>query len=293
MKIVLGLDTSSASRAVLESVTAKPWPANSYFDVVSVAEPSLLWVTPEIALEAQRRAHQVVADAIARIHATRRDVGGAAISGDPKRVLLERARALGADLVMVGSCEERRRELPFGGVAEAVLRHAPCPVEVVREGRKPKAGGLKILLATDGSTLSEKAAQSIAARPWPEATEVRVLSVLELILPSASALSEVPLLDSGLLASAREQAIGRAQDAIARAREILAPSGLSVSELVIAGTKPDGTERPKTAILSAARTWGADLIVLGARGRGTERFLVGSVAEAVAMHADCSVEIVR
>ena len=163
MKVVLALDRSSASTAVLETVTRRPWPANSYFDIVSVAEPSLLWTTSEIALEAQRQAHQIVADAIARIHVTRRDVGGAVFSGDPKRVLLERARGLGADLLMVGSCEERRRELPFGGVAAAVLRHAPCSVEAVRASGKPNRGGLKILLATDGSTFSEKAAQWIAA----------------------------------------------------------------------------------------------------------------------------------
>ncbi len=273
---------------MLETVTRRPWPANSYFDIVSVAEPSLLWTTSEIALEAQRQAHQIVADAIARIHVTRRDVGGAVFSGDPKRVLLERARGLGADLLMVGSCEERRRELPFGGVAAAVLRHAPCSVEAVRASGKPNRGGLKILLATDGSTFSEKAAQSIAARPWPAATEVCVISVLELILPSANALSEVPLLDSGLLASAREQAMGRAQDAIARAREILALSGLNVSDSI-----PVRAEKPKAILLEEAKAWGADLIVLGARGRGRERFLAGSVAETVAMQAECSVEIVR
>jgi nucleotide-binding universal stress UspA family protein len=36
------------------------------------------------------------------------------------------------------------------------------------------------------------------------------------------------------------------------------------------------------------------LIVVGSHGRkGLQRFLLGSVAELVARHADCSVEIVR
>ncbi|MGH9835129.1 MAG: universal stress protein [Blastocatellia bacterium] len=39
---------------------------------------------------------------------------------------------------------------------------------------------------------------------------------------------------------------------------------------------------------------GENLIVLGSHGRrGLKRFLLGSVSNAVASHADCSVEIVR
>lgn len=42
------------------------------------------------------------------------------------------------------------------------------------------------------------------------------------------------------------------------------------------------------------RTWNADLIMLGSHGkRGLDRFLLGSVSEAVSRHAPCSVEIVR
>ena len=38
----------------------------------------------------------------------------------------------------------------------------------------------------------------------------------------------------------------------------------------------------------------ADLIVVGSHGhRGVERFLMGSVSEGVALHAKCSVEVIR
>jgi nucleotide-binding universal stress UspA family protein len=47
-------------------------------------------------------------------------------------------------------------------------------------------------------------------------------------------------------------------------------------------------------ILEEADKWGADLIVLGSQGRGFwERLLLGSVSQAVASRAPCSVEIVR
>ena len=51
---------------------------------------------------------------------------------------------------------------------------------------------------------------------------------------------------------------------------------------------------PKSKIIDAAEQWHADLIVLGSHGRtGLERFLMGSVSDAVARHAPCSVEVVR
>lgn len=50
----------------------------------------------------------------------------------------------------------------------------------------------------------------------------------------------------------------------------------------------------KNVILADAEAFGADLIVVGSHGRGMlERFLLGSVSQAVALHAACSVEIVR
>jgi len=51
---------------------------------------------------------------------------------------------------------------------------------------------------------------------------------------------------------------------------------------------------PKEVILEEAKDWNADLIVVGSHGRrGLKRFLLGSVAEAVAMNAHCSVVVVR
>ena len=50
----------------------------------------------------------------------------------------------------------------------------------------------------------------------------------------------------------------------------------------------------RVSILDTAAEWHADLIAVGSHGqRGIESFLLGSVAESVARHAKCSVEIVR
>jgi nucleotide-binding universal stress UspA family protein len=51
---------------------------------------------------------------------------------------------------------------------------------------------------------------------------------------------------------------------------------------------------PRVEILVEARSWAADLIVMGFHGRtGLRRLFAGSVAEYVMRHANCSVEIAR
>ncbi|MFN2407796.1 MAG: universal stress protein [Pyrinomonadaceae bacterium] len=68
---------------------------------------------------------------------------------------------------------------------------------------------------------------------------------------------------------------------------MLASVGLKASGEVLSG-------KPKEIILEDAKKWNADLIVVGSHGRrGFKRFLLGSVSEAVAMNAHCSVVVVR
>jgi nucleotide-binding universal stress UspA family protein len=60
----------------------------------------------------------------------------------------------------------------------------------------------------------------------------------------------------------------------------------------VTATVLDGS--PKRIIVEEAERWGADLIVVGSHGYGSwNRFLLGSVSQAVSLHAPCSVEIVR
>jgi len=69
---------------------------------------------------------------------------------------------------------------------------------------------------------------------------------------------------------------------------------LQGARLKVDGTVPTGLEGPKASILNEAERWNADLIIAGSHGRhGWDRFLLGSVSEALALHAPCSVEVIR
>jgi nucleotide-binding universal stress UspA family protein len=66
----------------------------------------------------------------------------------------------------------------------------------------------------------------------------------------------------------------------------------AVTPLEISGEVVWGS--PRDAIVKAAKTREANLVVLGSHGRGLlGRLLLGSVATYVASHVPCSVEIVR
>ena len=146
---------------------------------------------------------------------------------------------------------------------------------------------MKILLATDGSPFSECAVEEVARRPWPANTEVRVVSVAE---PPGALVAE-PYMGLTAYFEEAERAVSRqAQTAVDKAAELInkgQAGTLQVSAQVLTGA-------PKRAIVEEAEGWGADLIVVGSHGYSSwERVLLGSVSQAIAAHARCSVEIVR
>ena len=136
---------------------------------------------------------------------------------------------------------------------------------------------MKILLATDGSKFSQAATQALISQCRPQGTEIRVLNVVDL-----------PLMIPTLYASEfREESLKDGEEFVHKAEQPLTEAGYKVETAVEEGD-------PKSTIVEDAVRWHADLIVLGSHGRkGVDRFLMGSVSEAVARHAPCSVEVVR
>jgi nucleotide-binding universal stress UspA family protein len=143
---------------------------------------------------------------------------------------------------------------------------------------------MKILLAVDESKFSEAALQAVLAQARPQDTEVRVLHVVE--APSHLMSLEIVEYDAEFEAvwkALREQAKALVEKITGKLRA----SGFSVTPTLEEG-------HPTSKIIDVAKEWNADLIVLGSHGRkGLNRFLMGSVAESVARHAECSVELVR
>jgi len=212
-----------------------------------------------------------------------------AIDGSAKSVILDEAQAFGADLIVVGSHGYGTIEgFWFGSVSHAVALHATCSVEIVR-GAKSGEQAWKILLAIDGSEQSEAAVEEISRQPFPKGSEVRVISVVE--RPYLTLASPAEGIDMTDYAEVEKSYLQRANAAVKDA-EVRLRVGSESNKLGITTGVPSGS--PKEVILDEADAFGADLIVVGSHGHGmVERFLLGSVSLAVALHAKCSVEIVR
>jgi nucleotide-binding universal stress UspA family protein len=147
---------------------------------------------------------------------------------------------------------------------------------------------MKILLAIDGSPCSEAAVEEVASRPWPSDSEVRVISVIE---PHAAMTAEPWVPTENYFEEVEKIERDEAKGAIERAQTILRNAKGS-DKPQVTGAVINGSAR--RAIIEDGEAWGADLIVLGSHGYKTwERLLLGSVSQAVALHAGCSVEIVR
>ena len=142
---------------------------------------------------------------------------------------------------------------------------------------------MKILLAIDGSEYSDAAVAEIARRPFPPQSELLVISVFE---PPSFPIA-VPWAGVDFEDALGQAATAQVEKAAARLQDGEESHKLNITTRVLPGS-------PKRVILEQAETFGADLIVVGSRGLGDwDRLLLGSVSQAVATHAKCSVEIVR
>jgi len=140
---------------------------------------------------------------------------------------------------------------------------------------------MKILVAVDDSKFSEAAVGAVISQYGPAEAEVRVVHVVQPV-----AVSTPPQMSPGYAPELAVQAKD-AEKLVERVAQKLRGAGFRAEGQVARGDIREG-------VVDMAKEWKADLIVLGSHGRtGVTRFLLGSVAEFVARHAPCSVEIVR
>jgi len=143
MKVLIGVDDSSCSDTAIRYVTGAAWPKATTFLVVSASAPIIigpgeLGAADAISqlMEAQEKHLKEVAErATSRLREAGLTAEARMLRGDPRGVLLDTARSVHADLIVVGSHGRTGiKKLLLGSVASHVVTHAPSSVLVVRDG---------------------------------------------------------------------------------------------------------------------------------------------------------------
>jgi nucleotide-binding universal stress UspA family protein len=150
MRILLAVDGSESSNAAIAEVARRSWPPDSTLRVLSVTENlfppasssgmSLGEVNyPELNRQLADQAHHIAERAAAAIRHADLSVTTKVRNGDPRVEIVDEATERGTDLIIVGSHGRTglRRWL-VGSVAEYVVRHALCSVEVARVAAEPR-----------------------------------------------------------------------------------------------------------------------------------------------------------
>jgi nucleotide-binding universal stress UspA family protein len=288
MNILVAIDSSPSLQVVLSETTNRPWPKDSKICVLHVQDlfgmPFHVEARGPITAGESQAAERLVKSAADRLAGVGVEITTAVTEGFAPGSIVEYADRWPADFIIVGSHGHSGiSRFLLGSVAQSILRAAHCSVEIVRSRSGEGRTGMRILVAIDGSDYSVAAARSVASRPWPEGTEVKVISSVSVIMAAADPWYSGGEVSVRLLEEQRKFAT----EYVEAAEKLIRDSGFKVTGSVLTGGA-------KGSIVSEAEDWGADLVVVGSQGRrGFSRALLGSVSEAVAMHAPCSVDVIR
>jgi len=291
-RMLLATDVSAVAELAAKTAVTLATSTNSELQVVHVGSGLPLYELPdyparfEEVVEAQRQAAQRILDEeVGKVEGSGATVREAHLEMDerPDRVIVELGEKLGVGLVVVGSRGLRglRRTL-MGSVSSSVIRHAHCPVMVVRG--EPLAFPTIVLLATDGSEDARLAAKSALDLSKKLDSELHVVYVE----PMPERRSEPMRFAVDLPLEVVESVEQEAKNKLERLVEEMREEGSEVAQA-----------HPRVGSLAAeivalAEELGVGLIVMGSRGLGgIRRALMGSVSDAVVRHAHCPVMVMR
>ena len=300
-RILLPLDLSAHSFQALPTAEALARLGGATLHLLHVAEPIAyptdLGYAPVLSGEVEAGLHQGTRQRLEELVNDLKARGFTAEArlrvGRPFLEIAEAARAAAADLVVVTTHGfTGLKHVLLGSTAERVVRHAPCPVWVVRRpapaaesaatpgGAEPGFTLRRVLMPTDFSEPSREAlayAQAVAAR-----------FEAELLLAHVT---ERPYVDPNLAEidtqAFEDNARQSAQQQLDKAVAGLRAAGLRASGRLLTGV-------PWNEVAELARREAVDLIVAGTRGfTGLKHILLGSTAERILRHAPCPVVVVR
>jgi nucleotide-binding universal stress UspA family protein len=297
-KILLATDGSAEARWAARMATTVSEGLDSQLHVAYVAPmpdplawPEVTLLDPEFREQMHERAESAGREALGKemekLKVMGADIAGFHVrAGRPDAEIVGLAEELGAGLVVVGSrgLGPIRRAV-MGSVSGSVVRHAHCPVMVVRgDTRDGEPMGGPILVAVDGSEESKLAAQAAGELSGGTDRGVHIIYVL----PAPARTYGHHFYSADMEKQLLERGRAEAKTFLDAHAESIRSGGGKADQTYL------GTGRPDDEIVKFAEEVGAGMIVMGSRGLGgVRRALLGSVSESVVRHAHCPVLVVR
>jgi nucleotide-binding universal stress UspA family protein len=290
MKVLFATDASTPAERAQRLVASIAWPDPTHIEVLYVDQAMISELDLPTAKYASLQEHvrqridAYLARAKRALEGTGRTVEATLALGRAASVIVDEARRIAADVVVMGSHGHGAVATALlGSVSAEVVDQAPCPVLVAR-----KTTLTKVVLATDGSDGAREAEDVVAIWPFLATLPVRVVSV-------AAMLPSFALLDPAGPSMMSAEAFQQLSDEVRAEHERAANETvkrLTARRVTATATLHEGYA--SNEIVRDAANSGADLIVIGSRGRtGVTRLLLGSVARGVLFQAPCSVLVVR
>jgi nucleotide-binding universal stress UspA family protein len=308
MRILISYDGSRHSEAAIDDLAVAGLPAEGDVIVITVAE---VWLPPpnvegndsetDPYIESIVRKHREHGEAlVAEAHALaeraaervkqllpRWKVMAESTYGSPAWEIIKKAEVFRTDLIVVGSHGHSAiGRLVLGSISQRVVTEAVCSVRIGRGRVEVDPAPARVIIGFDGSRGSSAAVDAVAARKWPDGSEIRLVAALDGVSPSIIGRLIPPVVE--MTDEMNRSEMEWIENLSVAPLEKLKGAGYPASLQLHAGN-------PKRVLIEEAERWNADCIFVGANAFGSriERFLIGSTSSAVAARAHCSVEIIR
>jgi nucleotide-binding universal stress UspA family protein len=296
MKALIAIDGSSESALALETAASLTWPAGALLEILTVLPTEAEWYggpwdvgvayvpSDDIGHRLRIDREALLERAVARLRRPGIEISARLVTGRAASVIVDVAEEIGADLVIVGARGHGAIEQAFlGSVSAEVVDQTHCSVLVARQ-----ASTGRILIGTDGSDVAMSAIAFVGGSRLFEGSETRVINAVDLdpswwmgFTPGDAAFAVDPYV------SVVDEGRRRGDEVTSAAAALLRSDGLETSTVVHEG-------QAAASIVQEAKTWNADLVVVGTRGNGLlKRLLLGSTARSVLHRATASVLIAR
>jgi nucleotide-binding universal stress UspA family protein len=292
MKILLAVDGSPSSLDARDLVAGLPWPSDTRIIVLTAFEVPATWFTgPALAgdwftgaMDALReQAREDLATIALPLEQRGWTIEQRVTEGRAATVILAAADEVDADLIVVGSRGRGPiRSMLLGSVSAEVTNESRRSVLVAR-GKTVS----RVLVATDGTECSSVIPEVLTAWDALPGLEAIALSVTPVDSPTFDLLISLYTFGEQPLERQREELKTKYRDIAAQMAQRLLSLGMTAKAEMRSG---DAAHE----IVTAAADHEADLIVTGSRClHGLDRWLLGSVARNVVLHAHASVLVIR